>query len=119
MATYLQRAFSSLGLAPIAGFVMGDLIGYSEMTASIDPSAETRSSSETSYLQESIVSTYLPVYPQTFVERILFDKNKTATEVNVSTAGMQYYLTTRKEVILSAGVVGNTHHCSSTSTKLY
>ena len=103
MAPFLKSSLITLGFNPIDGFDAGELIGWSEFTSSIDPAAETRSSSETSFLQQAIATTPLQIYQQTLVERILFSENKTATGVRISTAGISYELTARKEVILSAG----------------
>lgn len=47
----------------------------------------------------------LQVYPRTLAKRIMFNSNKTATAVQVNTAGWNYVLQARKEVILAAGVV--------------
>ena len=109
IATFLQHSFASLGLKDIPGFNTGELIGYAEFATTTEPTAETRSSSETSFLQESLISSSLLLYHQTLVERILFDNNKTATGIKVSTAGVPYVLTARKEIILSAGVVSIIH----------
>ena len=105
MAPFLQKSFSTLGFKAIPGFNTGELLGYGEFSATIEPTAETRSSSKTSFLQESITSSSLQLYHQTLVERILFNDNKTATGVRVSTAGIVYSLSARREVILSAGAV--------------
>ena len=113
VSRYFKQAFVSLGLKNIAGLSSGDLLGFSEFTLSIDPQAETRSSSETSFLQEAISSSTLQVYQQTLAKMILFDENKTATGVSVVTAGREYTLSARKEVILAAGPVCSVHQCSS------
>jgi choline dehydrogenase len=47
----------------------------------------------------------LKVYQSTQAINILFDGNKIATGVNVSTGGMPYTLNAGKEVIASAGAV--------------
>ncbi len=103
----------SLGLRNIAGLNSGNLLGFSEFTLSIDPQAETRSSSETSFLQEAISTSTLQIYQQTLAKRILFDENKTTTGVQVFTAGIEYTLSARKEVILAAGPVCSAQRCSS------
>lgn len=105
IADFLRNAFISLGLKDIPGFNSGALIGYSEFTFSIDPSSATRSSSETAFLQESILRPNLMLYPQSFANNILFDDNKNAIGVNLSTGGIPFTLSASKEVILSAGVV--------------
>lgn len=102
----IKSAFTSLGFKEIPGFNSGNLLGFSEFTLTIDPRAATRSSSETSFLQATLRNSTLQVYQQTLAKRIVFNtENKSAIGVEVSTAGVQYYLAARKEVILAAGVV--------------
>jgi choline dehydrogenase len=101
---YISKALEALGIKRIAGANSGTLLGYTEITASLDPAAEVRSSSETSFLQEAMVETTIQVYQSTLAEKILFD-GRTAVGVQVTTAGSTYVLSARKEVILSAGVV--------------
>ena len=45
------------------------------------------------------------VYQQTLAKKILFSADKVATGVRIETAGIQYTLSARKEVILAAGAV--------------
>lgn len=110
----LIKGLQSIGLASIPGFNSGNLIGYSHGTATINPEAETRSSSETSFLQEALRETTLQVYQHTLARNIIFGANKTASGVNVttgsfpSTGSRTYVLNARKEVILSAGAVSET-----------
>lgn len=105
LSKYIKKAFSSLGFNNIAGLNSGSLIGFSEFTLTIDPQAATRSSSETSFLQEALQSSSLQVYQRTLAKKILFDSGKRATGVSVVTAGVPYVLSARKEVILAAGAV--------------
>lgn len=64
---------------------------------------QERSSSQTSYLDQAIAKTGIQVYTYTLAQKILFDKNKTANQVMLETAGTTYYLNTTKEIVLSAG----------------
>jgi len=71
----------------------------------IDPKYQTRSSSESSFLQHAIESCApLTVYPMTQAMQILFDDNKHATGVKVQSAGRNYTLSAKHEVIISSGV---------------
>jgi choline dehydrogenase len=106
MSNFVRSAFNKLGLKEIKGFNSGELIGFAEYTLSVDPTASTRSSSETSFLRTALASTSLMVYQSTLAKKILFDSQKTATGVTVVTAGETYTISARKEVILSAGSVG-------------
>ena len=108
--TWVQKVFKAVGLAQIDGFNFGKLIGSAYATLSIDPRNGHRSSSESSFLQDSIrKSGALTVYKNTLAERIVFDDTNTATGVQVATAGtygtpcVKFYLKARKEVIISAG----------------
>ena len=107
----LIKGLQAIGLARIPGLNSGSLIGYADTTATVDPQAQTRSSSETSFLQEALTKTTLQVYQHTIARNIIFGANNTATGVNVttgsfpSTGSRTYVLNARKEVILSAGVV--------------
>ncbi|KAL9117566.1 MAG: hypothetical protein Q9187_005894, partial [Circinaria calcarea] len=105
ISKYFKAAFTSLGLKEIPGLNSGQLFGFSEFTRTIDPQAATRSSSETSFLQEAIASTTLMVYQRTIARKILFSANLSATGVGVDTAGVQYTLFAKKEVILAAGAL--------------
>ncbi|MCJ1430299.1 hypothetical protein MMC29_008216, partial [Sticta canariensis] len=104
LSGYLTKAFASLGLKPLSGFNSGDLLGFSEFTSTVDPRAETRSSSETSFLQAAMKSSTLKIYQQTLAKKVLFSANKTAIGVSVTTSGVSYVLSARREVILAAGV---------------
>ena len=106
ISPYINKAFKALGLDQILGFNSGKLIGYSHLTDAIDPRAETRSSSETSFLAEAVQTTTLQIYKQTLAKKILFSGKK-ATGVQVTTAEVPYTISARKEVILAAGVVSN------------
>jgi choline dehydrogenase len=100
-----KRAFLNLGLQNLKGLNSGSLIGFSEPTLTIDPQVGTRSSSETSFLQDTIATSTLKVYQKTLAQKIIFGEKKTATGVEVVTAGREYTLCATKDVILAAGVV--------------
>ncbi|KAK3387979.1 hypothetical protein B0H63DRAFT_167772 [Podospora didyma] len=100
--SWFAVALQAIGLAqsPI-GFNSGVLSGGAYTTETISPQA-VRSSSESSYLAKALVLTQLKVYNRTLAAKILFT-GTAATGVSVSTNGISYTLTARKEVILSAG----------------
>ena len=103
---YVRTAFNRLGFKALSGFSSGELDGFAEFTLTIDPRAQTRSSSETSFLQAAIGNPKLQLYKQTLAKKILFGENKTATGVSVITSEKSYVLSARREVILAAGAVG-------------
>lgn len=106
VSEYLLKGLEAIGLARIAGFSSGALIGFASPTSTIDPSFGTRSSSETSFLEDALQRTNkLHVYLNTLAKKVNFDENKTATGVDVTTAGVSYTLNAVKEVIVSAGAV--------------
>lgn len=108
--TWARRAFIALGMPQIDGLNSGRLLGSAAATFTIDPRNAHRSSSESSFLQDAIRrGSSLVVYKNALAQKVLFDANKVATAVKVSTAGtfgttaINYTLSARKEVILSAG----------------
>ncbi|ORY09605.1 GMC oxidoreductase-like protein [Clohesyomyces aquaticus] len=102
-SSWLARALQAVGqsLSP-TGFSSGKMNGGGWVSTAIDPKDATRSSSEASYLQKSGAG--VTVYLHSQASKILFDKDKKATGVAVSTQDKNYVITSKKEVILSAGV---------------
>jgi len=101
---WAQTALQNSGMINIAGFNMGNLIGSSSMTFTIDRATAQRSSSESSFLQQALRNTTLKVYKQTMAEKILFTGDNVASGVIVSTNGSSpYTLSAKKEIIVSAG----------------
>ena len=106
-ATWATKGLLELGFKIIPGFQSGRLMGQSYSMFTINATTMTRDSSETSFLQRSLAYDNYFLYPWTMAKKIVFDGNKTAMGVIVNTAGAEYYLSARKEVILSAGVFGS------------
>ena len=103
IGTWVQKALAAAGMKGLAGFNSGELIGHAWISQTLNPVNQSRSSSQTSFLDDAMRNTDIVVYTQTLGKRILFDSNKTATGVLVVTGGASYSLSARKEVILSAG----------------
>ena len=105
--TWAQKAFEAIGL-PISSsnFNSGSLSGSAWIPSTVDNSNAERSSSESSFLTQSIYNTSITVYKQTQAKKILFTSNNgySASGVSVTTAGLDYTISANKEVILSAGV---------------
>ncbi|KAL8878485.1 MAG: hypothetical protein Q9198_003711 [Flavoplaca austrocitrina] len=99
------RALVAIGLLINQdGFNSGSLNGSSWIPATINPSLGQRSSSESSFLEQTLEEVdNLFVYTQLQAARISID-SKTAYGVDVSTRGVSYTVSARKEVILCAGV---------------
>lgn len=104
MSPNVVKAFSDIGIKAIDAYNSGELLGQAPLTLSIDAKDETRSSSETSFLQESLKDSTIVVYLNTLATKILFDGKK-ATGVSVSRSGVDFKLSASKSVILSAGSV--------------
>lgn len=111
--TWLARALERIGL-PVSsvGFNSGSLSGNGAWpTFTISPARAERSSSRFSYLDQAIETTKIAVYHHTQAMKILFDSQKrnTATGVAVRTRGVDYTITAKREVILSAGAFRSPH----------
>lgn len=106
-ATWATQGLLELGFKIIPGFQSGRLLGQSYSMFTINATTMVRDSSETSFLQPSLAYDNYFLYPWTMAKKIVFDGKKTATGVLVNTAGAEYLLTARKEVIVSAGVFGS------------
>ncbi|KAF6829452.1 GMC oxidoreductase [Colletotrichum musicola] len=102
--TWLARVVLSLGLTiSPKGFSSGELAGHGAWVPStIEPKRAQRSTSESSFLRESIEKTGIIVYTHTQATKILFNGTQ-ATGVSVNSQGVDYTLTAGKEVILTAG----------------
>ena len=104
LSSWLRLAFAEIGLKPLKSFMGGSLLGWSWLAVELDPSTQTRSSSET-YLRKSLAqNTNLILYRNTLAKRIVF-AGKTATSVTVDSGGLLYDISARQEIILAAGVV--------------
>ena len=108
--TWAQKAFTGVGMHVLNGLNAGVLNGSAYSTLTIDPRDGYRSSSESSFLQAALQNGTAPmIYKNSLARKILFN-GTTATGVLVTTAGsygipdLNFTLTARKEVIVSAGV---------------
>ncbi|THZ63827.1 putative choline dehydrogenase [Aureobasidium pullulans] len=103
-SSFFPRAFEELGVPNLKqGTNTGVLHGYAYFTLTEDPAFETRSSSETSFLQQALTETEIVVYTNALAKQILFNADKRANAVLVEIAGMSFQLNATKEIILSAG----------------
>ena len=102
-SSWVQNGLKEIGIHPRNGFTSGKLIGSAYVLNTIEPTLQTRESSETAFLQPALANPNLIIYTQTLAKRIIFDSNKVANAVEVDTSGEVYNLHARKEVIVSAG----------------
>ncbi|ODM16763.1 hypothetical protein SI65_07728 [Aspergillus cristatus] len=103
MSSWVEKGFAAIGIKPIQGFTSGALNGSAYVLETINAADQTRESSETAFLQLALESTSLTVYQSTLAKKVLFDSEKTANGVLVESDGIEYTLSARKEVIVSAG----------------
>jgi len=108
--SWAQKAFIGVGMKLINSLNAGVLNGSSFSTLTVDPRNGYRSSSESSFLQAALLNGTAPtIFKNSLARKILFN-GTTATGVLVTTAGaygipdLNFTLTARKEVIVSAGV---------------
>ncbi|EED15719.1 GMC oxidoreductase, putative [Talaromyces stipitatus ATCC 10500] len=109
--TWAQQAFIKVNMTEIEGLDSGKLLGSAYATLTIDSRNAWRETSESSFLMHAL-NAGLPVtiYKSSLARKIIFDSNNTATGVQVfaacfsGTQSMNFTLTARKEVIVSAGV---------------
>ncbi|KAF2795104.1 GMC oxidoreductase [Melanomma pulvis-pyrius CBS 109.77] len=106
--TFMDTAFSKSGFNKTKGLNSGTLNGYAPTTLALKPKDQTRSSSETSFLQEALKKTELKLYLRTLAKKVLFEGNK-ANGVLVETNSAEYVISARREVIVSSGVFHSPH----------
>lgn len=101
-ATYVEAGLEAIGILSGQDLNSGHLNGSSWAPTTIDPKDETRSSSKTSFLNQSLLKLNFNVYAHTLAKKINFSGTK-AKSINVETLGIPYTLTAKKEIIVSAG----------------
>ncbi|KAF2787638.1 GMC oxidoreductase [Melanomma pulvis-pyrius CBS 109.77] len=101
ISSFVDRAWQKLGVPVAQDFVSGVLKGVQYSMNSINPQGQVRDSSY-SFLKSVVGTTGIQVYNNTLVKKILFEGN-VATGALVSSGGVEYILSARKEVILTAG----------------
>ena len=99
-SSYIEPSLNEIGIPTVQDFNSGALLGAQYCSSTIDPSNEQRDSSQTSFLDAATGRKNLKVYQLTTAKNIVFDANKKATGVKISTGAT---LSARREVILSAG----------------
>lgn len=104
-SSWAQRAFLYFGFANISSFSNGELLGSQYAPNVLRPISNERETSSTSYLDTALNSnrTNLQLFTHTLALQVLFSENKTATGVLVRSGRLDYVLSARSEIILSAG----------------
>ncbi|KAI0180677.1 putative choline dehydrogenase [Hypoxylon sp. FL1284] len=102
-STWIAESMDSLGIRNTDVFIDGVLNGSSWLTSTINPRNGHRESAATAFLTPYLGRPNLKVFDLTLAERIVFDANKTARGVHVSSANRTYTIGARREVIVSGG----------------
>ena len=102
-SSWMQLGMEAIGIKEKDDFNLGSLMGAQYCSSTIDPSSELRSSSQSSFLAKIKPST-LTTYSNTLAKKVVFNKQKEATGVQVNGLfGNAVTLHAAKEVIVSAG----------------
>ena len=101
----MEGSLGEIGINDIQDFNTGSLMGKQYCSSTIDPSSQKRESSQTAYYDSTVQKrSNLKVYSLTTAQKVLFDNDKKATGVKVTSLGfIPYTINARKEVIMSAG----------------
>lgn len=101
----MEQGLNAIGIPTVQDFNSGSLLGCQYCSTTIDPTTETRDSSQTSFLNQAVAEglTNLKVFTLTMAKKINFDSSNRATGVVVESNFISYTLSANKEVIVSAG----------------
>lgn len=104
-STWANKVFHAVGFPNISTVNNGVLIGAQWTPNVLQPVNNQRETSETGFLDTAQRDnlTNLQVYTHTWGLQVLFSPNKTATGVLVRSGRLDYVLSARKEVVVSAG----------------
>ncbi|KAF7858485.1 hypothetical protein EAF04_009085 [Stromatinia cepivora] len=102
-STWIAKAMDAVGMHTTDAFLNGHLNGSAWLTSTINPTDGHRDSAAVAYLEPVTGRPNLKVFDLTLGERILFDKQKVAYGVEVTTGNQTYTLQARREVIISGG----------------
>ncbi|RMD44083.1 hypothetical protein DV735_g971, partial [Chaetothyriales sp. CBS 134920] len=117
-ASWLAVALEGIGILNTDSFINGALNGSAWQTNTINHTTGFRASADRAYLRPYLDRPNLFVFNGTLAERILFDRHKTATGVQISSSdasgggfygNYSYTLHARSEVIVSGGAFGSPH----------
>ncbi|KAL1962130.1 hypothetical protein VTN77DRAFT_534 [Rasamsonia byssochlamydoides] len=102
-STWAAKALEAIGIRKTDAFINGNLNGSSWMMHTIDHSTGFRASAEAAFLRPYLDRPNLAVFNGTLGERILFDDDKVARGVQVTTGNTTYTLSATREVIVAGG----------------
>lgn len=101
----MQGALNEIGISTAQDFNSGSVMGCQYCSVTVNPTDQSRDSSQTSFLTEAVSENLsnLKVFTLTMAKKINFDSNKKATSVIVESNLISYTLGVNKEVIVAAG----------------
>ncbi|KAL8975293.1 MAG: hypothetical protein Q9197_000461 [Variospora fuerteventurae] len=102
--TWLQVALEGLGIKSTDSFIKGDLNGSAWQIHTINHTTGFRESADRAYLRPYLQRPNLAIFDRTMGERILFNGNRKAVGVQVTSDNSSYTLKATREVIVAAGV---------------
>ncbi|KAI0154158.1 putative choline dehydrogenase [Xylariaceae sp. FL1272] len=108
-STWIAKAMDMVGLKNTNAFIGGNLLGSSWAVSTINANNGHREDAATSYLRPFTARRNLKIYDLTLAEKVLFDRQKHAIGVEVTTGGKTYKIKARKEVIVACGAFQSPH----------
>ncbi|KAK7748111.1 hypothetical protein SLS53_001363 [Cytospora paraplurivora] len=108
-STWAARAMNAVGITTTDAFINGHLNGSSWLTSTLNPRNGHRESAATAYLEPAVSRPSLHIFDNTLGERILFDEEKVARGLKVTTENRTYTLAARRKVIVSGGAFQSPH----------
>ncbi|KAI1387625.1 putative choline dehydrogenase [Hypoxylon trugodes] len=102
-STWIAASMNKVGPPNTETFLNGKLNGSSWVPDTINPRNGHRESAATAFLEPYVNRPNLKVFDLTLGERIIFDANKTARGVEVTTGDRTYTISAKREVIVSGG----------------
>ncbi|KJX97260.1 oxidoreductase GMC like protein [Zymoseptoria brevis] len=104
-SSWVEGSLNEIGIGHAQDFNSGSLMGAQYCSSTIRPKTQTRETSQTSFLNAATTRSNLKVFSATMAKKILFNAEKKATGVRVTTALNLIGLTinARREVIVSGG----------------
>lgn len=102
--TWVGVALEGIGLKKTDSFINGALNGSAWHMSTINHTTGFRASADRAYLRPYLQRPNMAVFNGTLGERIIFDNDKVATGVVVTTGNTSYTLNASREVIVAGGV---------------
>ncbi|KAF4592448.1 GMC oxidoreductase [Ophiocordyceps camponoti-floridani] len=104
-SSWAKLGWRELGFPDARDFVSGELSGVQYCQNTIDPRGQVRDTSFSAFLRTAVgKGAPVTVYNNTLAKRIVFEAKVARGVLVESGGGLEYVLSAKKEVILSAGV---------------